>query len=378
MSRIKPELADDPGCSTFRSADLRREGDVKANPKVGYLQQLVLATEPDLLEKGRSSAAQQVKDNTAALEAKKKKVRTKKEVEAIITAENEKRKILTAEKEVIFAKMKEICIKGRNNYLRQAIKQDFVIGIKELDQETAAEEDEANFNPDVDQRDYNTVAASPPVFCVGSRAFQRLNGRLQKGNFNAGSFQSVDDTEIPSLQVHAKKLTEGGRAAIFRQFLNNLMQLLNSMSIWTLNDGTSSKLSDFEKAREETRLRKRLNLAKQACHHEAICRRDEICSGFFGLKDFQEELFDAVFKNLAGGDLGMLGQQIEVQSAHLRDVRNAVLAHAQEQQREMVPAYEGCVNERGTGSFLRIRNLMAAHVIHRRGVMFCHATNGVQ
>jgi hypothetical protein len=107
------------------------------------------------------------------------------------------------------------------------------------------------------------VAASLPVFCVSSRAFQKLSGRLQKDDFNSGGFQSVDDTEIPQLQSHAKKLTEAGRAASSRRFLNGLMQLLNSMTMWASDDGTGSSLTDTEKAKEETRLRKQLRNLEQ-------------------------------------------------------------------------------------------------------------------
>ena len=133
-----------------------------------------------------------------------------------------------------------------------------VLTLCRLDQETAAEEDEANFDPEVDLRDYDAVAASLPVFCVSSRAFQKLSGRLQKDDFNGGGFQSVEDTEVPQLQAHAKKLTEAGRAASSRRFLNNLMQLLNSMTMWASDDGTGSTLSDADKAKDERRLRKQL------------------------------------------------------------------------------------------------------------------------
>ena len=46
--------------------------------------------------------------------------------------------------------------------------------MKELDQELAAEEDEENFDPAKDIRDYDEVARSLPVFCVSSRGYQKL------------------------------------------------------------------------------------------------------------------------------------------------------------------------------------------------------------
>ena len=127
-----------------------------------------------------------------------------------------------------------------------------------LDQETAAEEDAANFDPDADLRDYDAVAKSLPVFCVSSRAFQKLNGRLERDEFDCTGFESLEDTEIPQLQKHAKLLTEAGRIASCRCFLNEVAQLFNSMSLWANNDGEQSGLSESEKQREEARLRGQL------------------------------------------------------------------------------------------------------------------------
>jgi hypothetical protein len=44
----------------------------------------------------------------------------------------------------IKAEISHICIVGRNGYSKRAIQQDYDAGVKELDQETAAEEDEDN------------------------------------------------------------------------------------------------------------------------------------------------------------------------------------------------------------------------------------------
>ena len=99
------------------------------------------------------------------------------------------------EEEAIEAKISARCISGRNSYSKVAIRQDFASGIKELDQENAAETDEANFNPDEDVRDYEEVARSLPVFCVSSRAYQRLSGRFKKEKDVPG-FVDIEETEV--------------------------------------------------------------------------------------------------------------------------------------------------------------------------------------
>ncbi|KAL2196856.1 hypothetical protein P885DRAFT_69332 [Corynascus similis CBS 632.67] len=394
----------------------------------------------------------QIEAKLASLKSEKKEVRAKKkETEDKIRTFREQVKQLAAEKELLLAEVKAVCIQGRNEYSRKAIKQDFAMGIKELDQETAAEEDEANFDPDVDLRDYDAVAASLPVFC---------------DDFNGSGFQPPEDTEIPQLQAHAKKLTETGRAAAARRFLNDLMQLLNSMKMWASDDGTGSSLTDAEKAREETHLRKQLRRMEQNIYenfdryipavvdaalltaaqwgaprptgllwatYKATCRRNGVFSGASGPHDFNEELFSPISKHLANGwerafqrrlpsaldsflrairvylekfhreaterarergtqytGLNMLEQQLQAHLRRIGDMRTTVLALAQELQREanrgftpviqeeMIPAYEGCTEERGPGSYMRMKNLMLDHVNSRRSVMFRNATNHVQ
>jgi hypothetical protein len=103
------------------------------------------------------------------------------------------------------------------------------------------------------------------VFCVSSRAYQKLSGRLEKDDFQSHGFLSIEDTEVPKLQEHAKKLTEAGRASHCRRFLNDLSQLVNSMKLWAANDGTSSYLTDGEKRQEEMHLKKLLDHLEEVC-----------------------------------------------------------------------------------------------------------------
>ena len=159
--------------------------------------------------------------------------------------------------EKIESKMSAMCISGRNAYSKGAIQQDFAAGIKELDQELAAEEDEENFNPDAETRDYDEVARSLPVFCVSSRGYQKLQGRLRKDPHIAG-FTNIEETEIPQLQAHCEKLTETGRSANCRTFINKLSQLLNSLTLWASSDGSSANMTPEQRAREARYLQKGL------------------------------------------------------------------------------------------------------------------------
>ena len=158
----------------------------------------------------------------------------------------------------IKSKLSALCISGRNRYSKGAIQQDFAAGIKELDQELAAEENEETFNPETDVRDYEEVARGLPVFCVSSRGYQKLKGRLRKDPDILG-FSSIEETEIPQLQAHCEQLTEVGRSANCRTFINKLSQLLNSLSLWASNDGSRANMTDEQRAIEERYLQKGLS-----------------------------------------------------------------------------------------------------------------------
>jgi predicted nucleic acid-binding Zn-ribbon protein len=76
--------------------------------------------------------ADQVDAKLASLKAEKKEVRAKKkEIEERVSTIRDEIKKLVSEREVLLAEVKAICIQGRNEYSRRAIKQDFAMGIKE-------------------------------------------------------------------------------------------------------------------------------------------------------------------------------------------------------------------------------------------------------
>ncbi|KAI4946500.1 hypothetical protein J4E91_007188 [Alternaria rosae] len=156
---------------------------------------------------------------------------------------------LDAKKDEIKAEISRICIAGRNQYSKSAIQQGFAAGIKEIDQENAAEEDEDNFNPDEEMRDYNQVAESLPVFCVSSRAYQKMCGRMQKDDEVPG-FVTPEETEVPQLQNHCNKLTEGGRIHTSRTFLTSVCQMLTTFNLWTSSHGTGLKMTDEDKRKQ--------------------------------------------------------------------------------------------------------------------------------
>lgn len=199
---------------------------------------------------GDPLTAEQIESKIAELKSTKKEGRRERNrLEQRIKDLRAKETDILEADEKIEAEMSAMCISGRNSYSKGAIQQDFAAGIKELDEELAVEEDEENFDPNVEIRDYGEVARSLPVFCVSSRGYQKLQGRLLKDPFVPG-FKTVEETEIPQLQKHCRQLTEKGRTASCKRFLNNLSQLMNSMCLWASSDGTGRNLTAEQKAKE--------------------------------------------------------------------------------------------------------------------------------
>ncbi|KAL6715665.1 hypothetical protein ACLMJK_006626 [Lecanora helva] len=233
---------------------------------------------------------EQITAKLQELKATKKEARTQKTeiTEKIIATRKEMEEAEAAEKK-IEGKVSAMCISGRNQYSKGAIQQDFAAGIKELDQELAAEEDEENFNPDIEVRDYDEVARGLPVFCVSSRGYQKLQGRLRKDPPVPG-FTTVEETEIPQLQRHAEKLTESGRSANCRIFINKLSQLLNSMTLWASSDGTGANLTGEQRAREAKYLQKGLETLES--------RLDNAVKGVS--KELHEEFEENIFDKYGG------------------------------------------------------------------------------
>lgn len=188
---------------------------------------------------------------------KKEARKQRAEISGKIKELREEKAKAQTEEENIEAELSVLCISGRNQYSKGAIQQDFAQGIRELDQEIASEENEEKFNPDADTRNYEEVARSLPVFCVSSRGYQKLQGRLRKDPKIPG-FSALEETEIPQLQAHCKQLTVAGRTSNCKRFINNLSQLLNSLSIWASNDGSGANMTADQRLREEKYLQKGL------------------------------------------------------------------------------------------------------------------------
>ncbi|KAI6827790.1 hypothetical protein KC340_g9470 [Hortaea werneckii] len=365
---------------------------------------------------------------------------------------------LKAEEAAIDAKQSALCIAGRNAYSRDAIRYDFAAGIRELDQENAEEEDPEHFNPEEDLRDYDEVARNLPVFCVSSRAYQKLSGRLKKdkdvpGEWTSSQLSPLLEQSHAALDVYGlvgTKMT-GQQRDIERSYLSRELRKLEK----DLEKAVDNTIEDAEATLREQVFDKfapavdsaeanALGIADGWGAHRndgglhfmtyrATVRRSGVYQGAAGLRDFNQELIQPVYKQLASAwekafqrrlphilqsftkagsamlkkfhtavadrcrqqgqsiaRIGMLKTQLGAYDAIIKDMANNMIRQINDGQRDinreftpviskaMSPAYDVTSAESGPGCYMRMKNAMHHHVDNNRRVMFNNATKQVQ
>ncbi|KAK4149799.1 hypothetical protein C8A00DRAFT_46657 [Chaetomidium leptoderma] len=168
---------------------------------------------------------------------------------------------MKAEIKLLKSETKQACIKYRNDYSRPVIQSQFAEGIREIDQENASQ-DEENFDPNQSHRDYRKVAEQLPVFCVSSKAYQKLSGRLENDERIAG-FTRLEETEIPALQRQALGIVQETRAENCRRFLRDLSGFLTSLHLQVVQSDQPLKLADDLREKELQSLTKAMDELKQ-------------------------------------------------------------------------------------------------------------------
>ncbi|KAL1740588.1 hypothetical protein HDZ31DRAFT_85351 [Schizophyllum fasciatum] len=118
------------------------------------------------------------------------------------------------------------CSKKRSEYSRGTLKEDFRLGMKDLDDAVAEEKDPDNFDPTQNIRDYDAIDL--PVFTASSRDYVRLKN-IVKGDGDPSCFDNVDDTGIPALQQWCHKLTLSSRETSAQRLLEHLRTFVTSI-----------------------------------------------------------------------------------------------------------------------------------------------------
>ncbi|KAF7133652.1 hypothetical protein CNMCM5793_004944 [Aspergillus hiratsukae] len=176
----------------------------------------------------------------------------------------------------------QTCIRERNNYSKTEITKHF--------QQLNRENDNRILHGKTE------LEGGLPVFCVSTKAYQKLQGRLQKNEPEVAGFTELEQTEIPQLQAHCIRLTEGPREALSKLFLIELKKLLQSMSLWSSATGSAHVLSDAKMQEMEAGYKEAVAKMEKASlfHHPltASCQSQ-------GMQELQDQLFCRLHKTFA-------------------------------------------------------------------------------
>ncbi|EFE39643.1 hypothetical protein TRV_05673 [Trichophyton verrucosum HKI 0517] len=177
-----------------------------------------------------------------------KKSLTEKQATVKAQLQSLETEVLSVRKEIKLKQreFERCCIEKRNKYSETRIREDFVAGL--LHPRNTSQDEEG------------TMAKEKlDVFCVSSKAFQILEGRLKEHKVMKG-FIVPEDTGIPQLQRYCLNLGVTARMAKHASFLNNLGQLVNSLQ---LQASGQDKLSLRSKQDDQELLQAEFNNLKE-------------------------------------------------------------------------------------------------------------------
>ncbi|KAI1180129.1 hypothetical protein F4777DRAFT_574412 [Nemania sp. FL0916] len=189
---------------------------------------------------------------------KGKAIKAREDVQHDIDCDENHREALEEEVWDREQEFKLACISKRNDCSRYTIRDQFALGLKELDQQEAEDNDPENFDPENEIRDYAEIGRSLPVFCVSSQAYRSL-----ALNESVDGFTNMEDTEIPQLRAHAKMLTEAARIRSAKSFLNDFMQSLNSLYLWSSGRNMEHCITADDKQSEMEYITEKINELKK-------------------------------------------------------------------------------------------------------------------
>ncbi|KAG1755777.1 hypothetical protein EDB19DRAFT_1956649 [Suillus lakei] len=139
------------------------------------------------------------------------------------------------------------CSLKRSEFSRDVLKEDFRVGLKDLDDAAAEERNPHSFDPTQNLRNYDEIDL--PVFTCSSRDYVRITGQV-KGDGDPSCFSNVEDTGIPSLRQWCHQLTISSRSRAAKQFHTHLKTFANSVRVYVDGIGDVT-IADRESLREK-------------------------------------------------------------------------------------------------------------------------------
>ncbi|KAG2146754.1 hypothetical protein DEU56DRAFT_786239 [Suillus clintonianus] len=139
------------------------------------------------------------------------------------------------------------CSLKRSEFSRDVLKEDFRVGLKDLDDAAAEERNPDSFDPTQNLRNYDEIDL--PVFTCSSRDYVRITGQVE-GDGDPSCFSNIQDTGIPALRQWCHQLTVSSRSRAAKQFHTHLKTFANSVRVYVDGIGDVT-IADRESLREK-------------------------------------------------------------------------------------------------------------------------------
>ncbi|KAG6857364.1 hypothetical protein H0H87_005667 [Tephrocybe sp. NHM501043] len=206
---------------------------------------------------------ERIKETKASIKSGRKRLSDsrKQKKDAVDALATLKKNIAKAQRE-----KNAFCSLKRSEFSRDVLKEDFRVGLKDLDDAAAEERDPDNFDPSHSLRDYDAIDL--PVFTCSSRDYVRLKGHTfflrvrwstrlivqfsgqVKGDGEPTCFSNARDTGIPQLQKWCHQLTISSRERTARNFLAHLKTFTTSVQSYVQGIGDVT-VADREDLRQK-------------------------------------------------------------------------------------------------------------------------------
>ncbi|TEA21515.1 Nuclear GTPase SLIP-GC [Colletotrichum sidae] len=212
---------------------------------------------------------EQLKETKRALKEEKRNVALQiKELKESYSNLNAQRTNLKEEKSLL-------CIRRRNDYSRREIQNDFGFGLKELDDDLWATQNQGSQervgdDDDNEGIDYAEIGRALPVFCVSSSGFLGLIGKDPDAKPITG-LTAVEDTQIPGLQRHTLEVAEAAIGHHHKHRLNEVCRFLRGVDLFFSKEGVLATLSDAEKMEEINNLQRSLGKVHLTIAESVAC-----------------------------------------------------------------------------------------------------------
>ncbi|KAK7749363.1 hypothetical protein SLS62_008215 [Diatrype stigma] len=187
--------------------------------------------------------------------------------------------------------LEAVCIRRRNEYARETIRNHFALGLKELDQDATQQEDPELFDPEELRRDYEDVANK-------LRNMNSLRLWAMQGEDEICLTDEEKQAQVDDVKSALVALEEDIKKAVF-EFVETCHGIITNKLFKRLQSSVAKAIKKAPKIAEKWPSYAKGDGGLPCLSYRATCRRMGVFSGKNGPRDFNEDLIFPLKQRLA-------------------------------------------------------------------------------